>query len=70
MEAAEARFGPGGLVLTNVNSARPGGFAEHSDSLTLPSDVRDPAGLLRVAGADQVSFWDLPGAIQRAREAA
>ena len=69
VEAAEARFGPGGLVLTQVSSARPGGFVEHSDSLTLPSDVRDPAGLIRASGADQVSFWDLPGAIRRAREA-
>lgn len=66
VEAAEARFSPGGLVLTDVNSARPGGFSEHSDSLTLPSDIRDPAELLR-ANADQVSFWDLPGAIRRAR---
>lgn len=69
VEAAEARFQRGSLVLTNVSSARPGGFEEHSDSLTLPSDVRDPAGLLRSANADQVSFWDLPAAIRRARDA-
>ena len=69
VEAAEARFIKGSLLLTNVSSARPGGFVEHSDSLTLPSDVRDPAGLLRAANADQVSFWDLPGTIHRAREA-
>jgi lipopolysaccharide export system permease protein len=69
VEAKEARLSPGGLVLTDVSSARPGGFSEHSDSLTLPSAIRDPTGLLRSTPAQQVSFWDLPGAIRRAQDA-
>ncbi len=69
VEAKQARLGQGGLVLSDVNSARPGGFVEHSDSLTLPSTVRDPSGLLRTSQAGEVSFWDLPGAIRRAEQA-
>jgi lipopolysaccharide export system permease protein len=69
VEAREGRLRPEGLVLTDVNSARPGGFAEHSDSLTLPSAVRDPTGLLHASSVDAVSFWDLPGAIRRAEQA-
>jgi lipopolysaccharide export system permease protein len=69
VEAKAARLGPGGLVLTDVSSTRPGGFSEHSDSLVVPSQVRDPSGLLRANSADQVSFWDLPAAIRRAKDA-
>jgi lipopolysaccharide export system permease protein len=69
VEAKDARLSPEGLVLTDVNSARPGGFAEHSDSLTLPSAVHDPTGLLRNSSAEEVSFWDLPAAIRRAKDA-
>jgi lipopolysaccharide export system permease protein len=69
VEAKEARLGPGGIVLTDVRSARPGGFSEHSDTLTLPSNMRDPSGLLRISSAEEVSFWDLPGAIRRAQQA-
>jgi len=69
VEAREARLGPAGLVLTDVKSARPGGFEERSDSLTLPSRIHDPSGLMRASSADQVSFWDLPGEIRRARDA-
>jgi len=69
VEAKEARLGPGGLVLTDVSSARPGGFSEHSDRLILPSAVRDPSGLLHTSSAEQVSFWDLPAAIRRAQDA-
>jgi lipopolysaccharide export system permease protein len=69
IEAKTARLGPGGLVLTDVDSAQPGGFSEHSDSLTLPSTVRDPTGLLHENAAGEVSFWDLPAAIRRAKGA-
>jgi lipopolysaccharide export system permease protein len=69
VEAKEARLGSGGLVLTDVSSARPGGFSEHSDSLVLPSAVRDPTGLLHTSSAEEVSFWDLPAAIHRAEDA-
>jgi lipopolysaccharide export system permease protein len=69
VEAKEARFSPSGLVLTDVKSARPGGFVEHSDSLTLPFLFRDPSALLNSGAADQISFWNLPGAIHRARDA-
>ena len=69
VEAKQARLSPGGLVLTDVNSARPGQFSEHSDSLTLPSAVRDPAGLLRANVAQQVPFWELPAAIGHAEDA-
>jgi lipopolysaccharide export system permease protein len=69
VEAREARLAPGGLVLTDVSSARPGGFSEHSDSLTLPSTVRDPTGLLHAKSAQQVSLWDLPAVIRRAEDA-
>ena len=69
VEAKEARLGPGGLLLKDVNSARPGGFSEHSDSLILPSTVRDPTGLLHANSAEQVSFWELPAAIRRAEQA-
>lgn len=70
VEAREARFGPGGLTLTDVRSSRPGGVEERSQSLTLSSGISGPAALLRSGGAaDQISFWDLPGAIRRARDA-
>jgi lipopolysaccharide export system permease protein len=69
VEASEARLANGGLVLTNVNSARPGGLIEHSDSLILPTAVRDPTGLLRAKPVEDVSFWELPSTIRRAREA-
>lgn len=69
VDAKEAVFSPGGLVLTDVKSARPGGFQEHSDKLTLPLLFRDPSIALNTGAADQISFWDLPGAIKRAREA-
>jgi lipopolysaccharide export system permease protein len=69
VEAKEARYGPGGLALTDVRSARPGGLEERSQSLTLSSDLSDPSALMRSGAADQISFWDLPGAIRRARDA-
>jgi lipopolysaccharide export system permease protein len=69
VEAKEARFGPAGLTLVDVKSARPGGFEERSDSLTVPTQVRNASALLRSAGADQVSFWDLPQVISRAQAA-
>lgn len=69
VEAKEARFGPGGLYLTNVKSTRPGGFEERSDTLGIPLSIRDPSILLRSGAADQISFWDLPGQIKRARAA-
>ena len=69
VEAKEARFDPEGLVLIDVKSARPGGFEEHSDRLTLPALFRDPSVMLRAGAADQISFWDLPGQIKRARDA-
>jgi lipopolysaccharide export system permease protein len=69
VEAREARFGPGGLVLTDVRSSRPGGLEERSDSLTLSAEISDPSALLHSGAADQISFWDLPGAIRRARDA-
>jgi lipopolysaccharide export system permease protein len=69
VEARQAKLGPGGLMLTDVSSARPGGFSEHSDSLILPSKVRDPTGLLQANTAEQVPFWNLPAAIRRAEEA-
>ena len=69
VEAREARLGQGGLILTDVNSARPGGLTEHSDSLALPTAVRDPTGLLRMSAATDVSFWELPAAIRRAQDA-
>ncbi|MDB5459953.1 MAG: lptG [Caulobacteraceae bacterium] len=69
VEAKEARLGSGGLVLTDVSSARPGGFSERSERLILPSAVRDPTGLLHTSSAEEVSFWDLPAAIRRAEDA-
>jgi lipopolysaccharide export system permease protein len=69
VEARQAKLGGGGLILSDVSSARPGGFSEHSDTLILPSQVRDPTGLLHTNSAEQVSFWDLPAAIRRAEEA-
>jgi lipopolysaccharide export system permease protein len=69
VEAKEARLAPGGFVLKDVNSARPGGFSEHSDTLVLPSTIHDPTGLLRAGSAEEVSFWDLPAAIRRAKDA-
>jgi lipopolysaccharide export system permease protein len=69
VEAKEARLGPQGLVLTDVSSARPGGFSEHSESLTLPSTVRDSQGLLHAKAPEEVSFWELPAAIRHAQDA-
>jgi lipopolysaccharide export system permease protein len=69
IEAKDARFNPGGLILSDVRSSRPGGVEERSQSLTLPLLFRDPSVLLRAGAADQISFWDLPGAIRGAREA-
>jgi lipopolysaccharide export system permease protein len=69
VEAKEARMGPDGLVLTDVSSARPGGFSEHSDSLILPSLMRNASGLLHTTPPDEVSFWDLPAAIRHAQDA-
>ena len=69
IEARDARFGPGGLTLTDVRSSGPGGLEERSKSLTLSSQISDPSALLRASGGDQISFWDLPGAIRRARDA-
>ena len=69
VEAREARLGQGGLILTDVSSARPGGLTEHSDSLALPTAVHDPTGLLRMNAAEDVSFWELPSAIRRAQDA-
>ena len=67
VEADQARLTGGAWVLTNVSSARPGGLSEHSDSLSIPSPVRDPLGLQ--LEPDMVSFWDLPLAIRRAEQA-
>jgi lipopolysaccharide export system permease protein len=69
VEAKEARFNPGGLILSDVRSSRPGGIEERSQSLTLTLLFRDPSVLLRAGAADQISFWDLPGAIRSARDA-
>jgi len=69
IEAREAKFSPDGLRLTDVKSSRPGGFEERSQSLTLPFLFRDPSVLLGSGEADQISFWRLPGAIRRARDA-
>ncbi|MGZ3274669.1 MAG: LptF/LptG family permease [Caulobacteraceae bacterium] len=69
VEAREARVGKGGLVMSDVRSARPGGFEERSGSLLVPVQIRDPAALLRTGGPDQISFWDLPSAIRRAQDA-
>jgi lipopolysaccharide export system permease protein len=68
-DAKEARFGPGGLTLTDVRVNRRGGLEERSQSLTLTSEISDPSALLRANGADQISFWDLPGVIRRAHDA-
>jgi lipopolysaccharide export system permease protein len=68
VEATEARLLSGAWVLKNVSSARPGGVSEHSDSLVIPSPVRDPLGLQQ-QNTDAVSFWDLPSAISRAQQA-
>lgn len=70
VEAREARFSRGGLALTGVRSSRPGGLEESSDSLTLTSEFGgDPSTLLHAGAPDQISFWDLPRAILRARDA-
>jgi lipopolysaccharide export system permease protein len=69
IEAREARFGPGGLRLTDVRSSRPGGLEERSQSMMLTSEIHDPSALIRAGAADQVSFWDLPGAIRQAQDA-
>ena len=69
IEAKEARFSREGLVLTDIKISHPGGFEEHSDSLTVPSQFRDASVLLRAGAADQISFWDLPAAIRRAQDA-
>jgi lipopolysaccharide export system permease protein len=69
VEASLATLARGGLLLQNVNSARPGGFSERSDSLFLPTPVRDPSALLRAASPEDVSFWDLPATIRRAQDA-
>jgi lipopolysaccharide export system permease protein len=69
IDAREARLGPGGLHLIDVQSARPGGLEERSQSLDLASDIRDPSALVRAASAEQTSFWDLPGAIRQAQDA-
>ena len=68
VEASEARLRDRAWVLKNVSSVRPGGEAEHSDSLTIPSPIRDPIGVQQ-ASADTVSFWSLPGTIRRAEQA-
>jgi len=68
VEAAEARLQDRAWVMKNVSSARPGGESERSDSLTVPSPIRDPIGIQQ-ANADTVSFWALPGAIRRAEQA-
>ena len=67
IEAKDARFTPEGLVLSDVKSAHPGGLEEHSDTLTMTALFRDPSVLLRNGAADQIPFWNLPGAINRAR---
>lgn len=69
VEAKEARFSPGGLILNDASSSRPGGLKEHSQSIPLPLLFRDPSVLLGSGAADQISFWDLPRAIHRARDA-
>jgi lipopolysaccharide export system permease protein len=67
IEAKDARFTPEGLVLTDVKSSHPGGLEEHSQSLTMTALFRDPSVLMRNGAADQIPFWDLPGAIRRAK---
>ena len=68
IEAGEARVSKAGLELKDASISRPGGFSEHSGSVILPLPVRDPSSLFQAASADQVSFWDLPGAIRRAQD--
>jgi lipopolysaccharide export system permease protein len=68
VDASEARLQHGYWVMKNVSSVQPGGQSAHSDSLTLPSPVRDSLGLEQ-AEADTISFWNLPGAIRRAEQA-
>lgn len=68
VEAAEAHLSNKAWVMKNVSSARPGGESERSDSLSIPSPIRDSIGIQQ-ANADTVSFWDLPGTIRRAEQA-
>ncbi|HUO21351.1 MAG TPA: LptF/LptG family permease, partial [Caulobacteraceae bacterium] len=68
VDASEARLLHGDWVLKTVSSVEPGGQSARSDSLTIPSPVRDALGLDQ-AQADTVSFWNLPGAIRRAEQA-
>lgn len=68
VEAKQARVTGAGLVLEGVSITSPGALSDHSASLVLPFAIRDPAGLFRSATAEQVSFWDLPGAIRRAED--
>ncbi|HVY35337.1 MAG TPA: LPS export ABC transporter permease LptG [Caulobacteraceae bacterium] len=68
VEAGEARLVNRNWVMKNVSSVRPGGESEHSDTLIVPSPIRDPLGIQQ-ATADSVSFWDLPGTIRRAEQA-
>lgn len=68
VEAGEARLQGRNWVMRNVSSVRPGGESVRSDTLVIPSPIRDSLGLQQ-ANADTVSFWDLPGAIRRAEQA-
>jgi len=68
VEASEARLRGRNWVMKNVSSVQAGGESVRSDSLTIPSPVRDSLGLQQ-AEADTVSFWSLPGAIRRAEQA-
>jgi lipopolysaccharide export system permease protein len=68
VEASEARLVGHNWVFKNVSSVRPGGESVRSDTLTIPSPVRDSLGLQQ-ASADTVSFWGLPAAIAHAEQA-
>ena len=69
IEAAKARLMKGYWLLTDARDATPGGKAVRYASLSIPSNLDDRTALERFASPQSMSFWTLPGAIERIEEA-
>jgi lipopolysaccharide export system permease protein len=67
IEAAEADLAPGAWRLSDVREALPGAQSVRAERLELSSSLDLRSALEKFASPDSVSFWRLPGTIQRAQ---
>jgi lipopolysaccharide export system permease protein len=69
IHAAQAELKPGFWQLTNLVEATPGSQPEHEAHLAIPSNLDATEMINRFVTPATLSFWQLPGFIQDARNA-